>query len=300
MQRGELLVRLNRRAKARYRVAKPITSGVLDDWLEARVVTAPPKRGRRRNWTVRHYRRALEIVRLRAAGVRSLRVIRVCLFLKGYDDAAVFDRGTRNALALEFTKLRNVIVGTIRSTYAGNSSGKDDRWRKSIVLDALGPLDEALRSYVQYAPEESLDGYLVTRFGQGGKDLERAAARLTQALAGSLVGRFAPETFAQLNWKQPVASTLLNGVLGVAGETATPTPTDSIQAASPETFHKAAQKLREIISTLRTAGAARVAWALTGSWRWRILMYVFLVHAIHEGLDSSVERSLKIEWRPKA
>src|SRR6267154_1013823 len=115
MRVEELLVRLNRRARSHYCVKRPITLGIFRDWCEADVVVAPPKQGQKRRWSGRHYRRALEVVRLKAQGLRSLAAIRIMLFLRGYDVPA-FDFETRSALTLEYIKLRNKLFGNIHST----------------------------------------------------------------------------------------------------------------------------------------------------------------------------------------
>src|SRR5690349_8190682 len=81
MNRSAFLQRLNARAVARYGVA-PISNKMFGKWLEAKIIWAPDKHGRIRNWSPRQYRRALEIVRLKSMDIQILWEIRFQLWLK--------------------------------------------------------------------------------------------------------------------------------------------------------------------------------------------------------------------------
>ncbi len=86
MDRETFLKRVNMQAAARYGVSE-ITLNVLNDWLEAKIITAPDKHGHVRDWGPKEYRRALEIVRLKYQGAAELREIRFHLWAKGLNVA---------------------------------------------------------------------------------------------------------------------------------------------------------------------------------------------------------------------
>ena len=80
MRRSEVLARVNARASARYGIE--ISENVLYDLLESKIVSAPEKHGRARNWTRSEYRLLLEIARLRHLGISDHREICWMLWLK--------------------------------------------------------------------------------------------------------------------------------------------------------------------------------------------------------------------------
>ena len=291
MRRAEFLKRLNRRAINRYGL-KRITDGILGDWLEAGVVIAPRKEGRARRWSGRQYRMALEVVRLKSQGVRSLAFIRSLLWLKRYEVPLFdprFELESREALAREFVQIRNTLIGRIHSTYPIDYSGKNTDWRKRSIVEKMGPLDPSLQPFVQYQPDELIDAYTRLRFDQGSGQLDGAAQRLIDQIIPAIFQRSAPNLPLPILNKPHKVSGILGGLLGKRDEVENPEL--SIAGVTEEQFREARLAVNQSISIFRKIGLEKVAISLTLSWKWRISMFVFFLDLIHRQRLNSIEQA---------
>jgi hypothetical protein len=99
----------------------------------------------------RHYRRALQLVRLYADGVRDRDAILVQLFLRGY---SVRPHEIRCAVQQEFRKVRAQLNSTIRSIYMDRDVPIPPR-RAEQIITRMGEADSRLRE-AQIVPTNSL------------------------------------------------------------------------------------------------------------------------------------------------
>lgn len=300
MRRDELLARLNRRAKSRYRLTSPhglpITDGMLTDWREADLIPEPLHRGRKRDWTSRHYRRALEVVRLRSQGVRSLPLARAIFFIKGIPGVPPPDTESRKALAATYIKLKNELVGHIHSTYPLGNMEKDTAWRKRTVLGKMGGLDDSLAELIQYKPHELLSAYASARFNHQQSEFDDAARRLMQNVVTAFFHTTATETAPPILVSIRNASAVFGGVWGQSTEFET--PDHSICSATEQEFLYARIGFNQSIPLFRVIGNEKVAYTLTVSWQWRVWMFVLLLDFIHRQRGKQI--SCEIEFAGKS
>jgi hypothetical protein len=142
LSKAELVERLTRRS---VRYPGVFNEGLLDKWIEKGLAISGDRRenqGLRPTYRYgyRHYRRALQLVRLYAAGVRDRDAVLVQLFLSGY---SVKPHEVREPLLTEFRKAREKINAPIRSIYI-DRKGAIPPGRKRQLLEQFGPPDSRL------------------------------------------------------------------------------------------------------------------------------------------------------------
>lgn len=120
-----------------------LTKARLDEWMKQRLIEAARRQdnhGLRPSYVYdrRHYRRALQLLRLRAAGIVERDAIILQLFCRGY---GVSPKDVRSALSNEVSRARSQLHSSVRSTYAdrgGNIPAK--RW--DSLLRQIGEQDQ--------------------------------------------------------------------------------------------------------------------------------------------------------------
>ena len=154
LSKSEFVLRIASRAK-RYGV--DFTQTRLDEWIKqglALAADAGPSRGRRRTFTYGcwHYRRALQLVRLHAAGINDTDAIFVQLFIRGY---GAMPHEVREPLIKEFLKAQAKLIAPLRSVYA-DRSGEIPPKRKTQFRKQLGEPDKRFKDAGLVIPEDQL------------------------------------------------------------------------------------------------------------------------------------------------
>lgn len=129
--KSDLLIRIERRARDRY--GQEIGMSWLNDFIKDGLIPAATGRSPNYKYDCRAYRRALQLVRLRRAGIVERSALKVQLFLRGYS-LPVWD--VREALRSQYVKYSRSLLAQIRSTYAGK--------HKISLIRQFGSLDERL------------------------------------------------------------------------------------------------------------------------------------------------------------
>jgi len=276
MSRGEFLARLNERAVKHYRIPV-VTDDVLDDWLEAKIMPSPLPNGRQRLWTKHHYRHGLEILKLKSQGIKALAEIRWHLWIMGRDVPIFSARfSSRKSLQREFRRYMIELFKPINSKYQPiKKETKNDTWRANILIHKMGNLDPELQKTVTYDRGELLDLYSIARFGNTFGKANGAVGRIM----ATLLKRF-DKFDTPTDSEQKSALKMLTQFAGNPHEEGSPAE-ESIAAASEDDF-RLARKAFQILSNASWLFGPKARRSLATP-RWRIGLFVWLLHVAHHG-----------------
>ena len=142
-------------AKAR-RWQQPFRLSHLNEFIKQGLIeraVRQPNDGRKPHYTFgcRHYRRVLQLLRLRAVGVRDSDALIVQLFMRGY---GIKTEQFRAAIVKEAERAATMLSTSIRSTYA-DRAGRIPPGRKRSLLAQIGDQDERFKGG-QYGLDPSL------------------------------------------------------------------------------------------------------------------------------------------------
>jgi hypothetical protein len=167
MNRAEFIERVNARAKVRY--CQAVTLRMLEDWNEEGLFpTAQASGGGRANqpdWILNsgHYRRALQICRLKSQGVARFTALRAALWLRGVEIPPGLPR---KDIADEYERLRKDALRRVSSPYIPGYADPQQRRKEATLLRQFGPLASVLNvALLAIPPEALLDAYRSARFG---------------------------------------------------------------------------------------------------------------------------------------
>ena len=284
MRREEFLVRLNSEAS---RLGVPeITDGILGDWLEAKIIAAPQKKGRIRNWSEKELEQGQQILRLLSLGVKGLGEIRfhlwlddpnICLFNPKFDAPGILSR--------EFLRFKNTWVGSFRSNYWEKGATTTSFSARS-VLRKMGNLDPCFEPWVRYSPEELLNLYTMLRFGSSKGNLGEALASICPKIENQIIGiveQLVPE----------ISSCVLRAAIGNIPDRAFSQVirhfnldeiNQTILDASKSEFLLARQCLHALIILFRWLALQKVSDSLRHP-EWQTVMFAVLLHLIHRNRD---------------
>jgi len=145
LSKSELLQRLDRRSRSRYR--EPFPESLFDDLQDDALIPALDRSanvGLSPTWfaTRRHFRRALQLQRLRSVGIKGRDALRVQLFVRGY---GLKVSEARDALRAEFLRGISELRPRLRSGYFRNRREPGPSHFASAERQ-LGPLDPRLEA----------------------------------------------------------------------------------------------------------------------------------------------------------
>jgi len=147
LPRDEFFKRLHKSPAIRRAGGTGITRGRYDEWVKQAL--APPayrkqNKGMRAQYRYgpKHYRRALQLARLNARGIRDSDALIVQLFLHGY---SVDPHAVREPLIKEASKALAQLHATVRSTFVSRS-GEIPVASKASIVRSLGKLDPVFAS----------------------------------------------------------------------------------------------------------------------------------------------------------
>ena len=295
MNRAEFFSRLKRTAKRRYRVE--ITKSIFDDWRREKLLSAPEKHGRKREWGPKKYRIALEICRLKAQGVKFSGAQKWHLWIKGFQPPKFEPVENRAALLKEFRRLRK--RATPRdSTYDARVDSTLSEWRAGSVARSLGEQDKRLEEIIPLTTSELIDGWGLARFDTGGQKL---VVPLMEKVFESLGLQSLPEEIQKEIEKtlHQEISTLIGGYFGNP-EDVENTAEETIHTASNESFHRArlinglfpgVLRAWKNIDTRYGDGAESAARSAISP-DWRIGNYISVLHAIVRSANSQNGRAI--------
>ncbi len=275
MGRDELRERVNDRAKARYG-GSVISPDSLYDLLESKLVIAPAKHGRARDWSAHEYRQLLEIARLNWLGTSIHSEIRWMFWLKRRLEAEMtFNLEDRAALARRYDQNIGELFKKVRSTYPHVTDPGEDGWPARSVIRKMGPLDESLTGVVTYERQELLGLYQVIRFAE-----PLLSTKLVMRIAAWIAGRWkidpgrlrGPDVKAALADAASAVS-----AIGRYPGTSRSIVANSILRASPENFAHARRLLDLAIRIFRRLGLGKAANSLLHP-KWRLTMLAAFVH----------------------
>ena len=130
-------------SRARQRSGIEITEVRLTEWIDQFLLAPGTRQGNdglrpRYAYSAGHYRRALQIARLYARGIKDRDAILFQLFLEGRDTPP-FELET--AIRKEFEKAAKMALAPIRSAYV-NRTAEIPPHSKSVLIRQLGPLNQ--------------------------------------------------------------------------------------------------------------------------------------------------------------
>lgn len=174
----------------------------LDEWIKQGLAFKGDRQrptGRRQvyGYGHRHYRRALQLIRLHARGIRDTDEMLIQLFICRYSTAA---HEIREALRQEYRKARNKLNASVRSTYA-DRGGQMPIGRKKQFGKQLGPPDGRLLqtgmvpaedfllalARVARSPDTHNFESLIKLFGSGGQFMRLPLNAVVGLFAGMLM-----------------------------------------------------------------------------------------------------------------
>lgn len=279
MNRDAFLKRVNVRAETRYGVSE-ITHNVLNDWLEAKIINAPEKHGRVRDWGPKEYQRALEIVRLKYQGAEELREIRFHLWAKGLNvnflDAQSKDR---KCLLRAFIEFRNGLTKSVHSTYPHVKNPDANAWPAKSVIRNMGELDPSLAKIAKYENSELLAAYRLAKFGEVGlKDLDRPIEQLGKMVLNSSKFIFGnlPILLGQLSGEIRRYVQEFGGFFERNPEFRNSVDR-TILEATPEQYEIARQIYRLLVRVFSKMGLRKVSNSLLHP-KWRLTIFVLALH----------------------
>ena len=187
MDRKAFLQRLQPRARERYGVE--VTDRMVKDWIDERLLANPIPLGRRREWGCLHYRRALQICRLRAEGAERHTDLRFRLWMRGADIAFSRPRraqfkDVRESIVEEFDRRRKQLLQGMPVDAGPPLKEGDDirRPRPDTILRHVGAASpEILPPGFAYLPKELLAFYDASIFGAPTKVFDEAMSRAFDA-----------------------------------------------------------------------------------------------------------------------
>jgi hypothetical protein len=280
MDRQSLTHELRERARARY--SQNISDNMVADFLEAKVMDAPPKAGRRRLWTAKELRRGLEIARIKSQGINNLGEIRWVLYLKDTDVPVLTDLfDDREILIRYFSRERNALTRTIHSAYPQVTNSDPSNWPAQTVIRNMGELDPVFHSFIQYRPDEMLEAYELLRHDSDDVTkltgaFERLIRELVARLAPSLSSQEITDIVAVFDVSQLLQP--MRGIFGPANDAEYSVAT-SIRNADRADFEAAKTLTAAVVWPFKKLGLPKVARSLLHP-RWRLLVFVLLVHAV--------------------
>jgi hypothetical protein len=118
----------------------------IDEWLSNSLAFAGepgPNEGRKRrySYSCRHYRRALQLVRLYGNGRTATADLHVQLFLRGYSG---FSQALKDAVLSEYQKFRAQLIAPMRSKEF-TKTGPVSTTKQQQINERLGALDDRLQ-----------------------------------------------------------------------------------------------------------------------------------------------------------
>ncbi len=154
LSKREFTERVSSRAR---RYATTFDQGQLDEWIKQGLTFASergPNIGRKPVYIYgyRHYRRSLQLVRLKSQEITDRDEILVQLFIRNY---GIKSHEVREALVKEYRKAREKLNAPLRSIFA-DRDGPIPPGRKSQLLDQIGPLDDRLNNAGFIIPDDHL------------------------------------------------------------------------------------------------------------------------------------------------
>ncbi len=289
MERTYLVSRISQRAWSRYKVR--VTDVVFGDWLRDKLILAPPKKGRHREWNACHYRVALEICRLISQGVTFKGIIKWHLWIKRVPLPKFQPTENRQTLLRNFRRLSKLATENIHSTYDPRGSDKLSDWRATKIVRSMGCQDERLKSILPLDSSELIDARNLAQFDVGGNSIS-VASRLyfTRQVRATLptLSDSQIENITTLVTNRIIA--LMGGVLGTPDEIEK-SAQESISTADCGSF-EVARNMTICLSDLMAMAAQTDAANSEGykavaysaiSPDWRIGNFVFCLHVIHRG-----------------
>jgi hypothetical protein len=144
LSKSELLRRLDRRCRSRYR--EPFSASLFDDLQKDALIPALERSANAGLFptyvaTRRHYRRALQLQRLRSLGIKGRDALRVQLFVRGY---GLQVSEVREAIRNEFLRGLSELRPPLRSGYFQSERDRRGPGHLAAVERQFGELDPRL------------------------------------------------------------------------------------------------------------------------------------------------------------
>ena len=255
------------------------------DWLRERLLPTPPKQQRKRSWTCRHYRTALEICRLKSQGVNDAGELRWHLWIKGRSPPGFDPAKARRHLRVAFTRLRKAAGKSIHSTYDPTRDPEITERRKQRIIKSMGTQDERLKASLPLNGDELFALRNLMEF-----DNQSTNIPPIESLVAKLAPLDAPhEVTAQLQSISHVVA-LLGGISGAGGEIEN-SGERSIRHATRKQFELGRQTISVLPGAFRLwaalmpdkeAGFVAVAQSAQRP-EWRVGNFVLIVHMLYRG-----------------
>jgi len=287
MNRTELVERIIPTALRCYGIR--VTNSMFGDWLREKLIATPGKQGRKRNWTAREYRVALEICRLKSQGVNFAGAIKWHLWIKGFELPKFDPQKHRRDLLKEFRKFRALSTKSIYTTHDPRSEPEISVSRARAIARSVGTQDERLHAILPFAPEESFDIRNLTEFDVSSARLSVPAADFLNESIRSLFPSFVME--GGIADTSTLATTLMNLFGGLTGQPdeIVKSGEASVLGAGIDAYLIARVMMLKFPELLLFMRAHRQDWrpgldATARSLRtpqWRIGTFVSLLHAVH-------------------
>lgn len=275
--------RLISTAMRRYRVR--ITDPQFGDWLREKLLAPPPKQQRKRNWTCKHYRTALEICRLKSQGVSDAGELKWHLWLKGMSPPNFDPAKARRHLRVAFTRLRKAAAKSVYSTYDPTRESEITAGRKAQIISSMGVQDARLKATLPLSGDEIFALRNLMQFDHQSENIPSIefliAKLLPQDIQRQLVG--------QLQGMSEFVA-LLGGISGPADEIEN-SGERSIRHASRKQFELARQAIRilpegfRVLATLMPGAKAGFIAVAESAQRpeWRVAIFMPILHMLYRG-----------------